>query len=127
MVVDLGGVVAVGPALNTKEGVASEASSGGSTASNGGGGHRRSGSSGDGLGSAGNLGGGGARDLAGAGRAGGRSPSSGGNLSAGQALGVVRVDLNAGVAGGAASRARPADTTALSPISFVSIGEQAKF
>lgn len=120
MVVDLGGVVAVGPALNTKEGVASEASSGGSTASNGGGGHRRSGSSGDGLGSAatGNLAGG-ARDLAGAGRAGGRSPSSGGNLSAGQALGVVRVDLNAGVAGGAASRTRPANATALAPISFV--------
>lgn len=114
MVVDLGGVVAVGPALNTDEGVASEASSGGSTASNGGGGHRGSGG-GDGLVSAagGDLAGG-AGDLASAGRAGGRSLGGGGRT--GQALEVVGVDLRAVVARGAASRARPANTTALAPI-----------
>lgn len=120
MVVDLGGVVAVGPALNTNEGVASEAGSGGSTASDGGGGHRRSGS-GDGLTSAGGDLAGGAGGLAGAGRAGGRS-LGGGDLRTGQALEVVGVDLSADVAGGAAGRAVPADTTALGPISSVNLG-----
>ena len=102
-VVDLGGVVGVGPHLDTRERVALPGGGAGAYGGLRGGG---SGSRGDpgrrsldrALGARGSAGGGGL-----------------GSLRVGETLEIPVVLLNAGVAGSAASSARPADTATLAP------------
>lgn len=110
---DLGAVVSVGPLVDADKGVAGVGGAAGRAGSGVGGGDAGAGGPGGGAGDNG-----GRRDGRGGPRAGGRRGGGRGRgrrTGAGKALRVPGVVEGADGAGGAAGRARPAVTTALSP------------